>query len=102
MIIVPIRTEASIRQAPYVNQLLIGANLFCFLMLDERMPGLGKSAAAFKSQYLVLKSSEPGFVQFFTYQFLHADIWHLIGNMLFLWVFGNAVTSSGHPVRSRR
>ena len=25
---------------------------------------------------------------FFTYQFLHADIWHLLGNLLFLWVVG--------------
>lgn len=25
---------------------------------------------------------------FFTYQFLHGDIWHLLGNMLFLWVVG--------------
>lgn len=26
-----------------------------------------------------------------TYMFLHADIWHLLGNMLFLWVFGDNV-----------
>ena len=25
---------------------------------------------------------------FLTYQFLHGDIWHLLGNMLFLWVVG--------------
>ena len=25
---------------------------------------------------------------FVTYQFLHADIWHLVGNMLFLWIVG--------------
>ena len=29
--------------------------------------------------------------QFITYQFLHADWEHLLGNMLFLFVFGNAV-----------
>ena len=29
--------------------------------------------------------------QFFTYQFLHADVGHLFGNLLFLWVFGNSV-----------
>jgi len=29
--------------------------------------------------------------QFITYQFMHGDWMHLVGNMLFLWVFGNAV-----------
>lgn len=28
---------------------------------------------------------------FLTYSFLHGDIWHLGGNMLFLWVFGDNV-----------
>jgi membrane associated rhomboid family serine protease len=28
------------------------------------------------------------FPNLFTYQFLHGDIWHLLGNMLFLWIVG--------------
>jgi membrane associated rhomboid family serine protease len=33
----------------------------------------------------------------FTYQFLHGDVLHLIGNMLFLWVFGDNVEDAmGH------
>lgn len=32
-----------------------------------------------------------------TYMFFHADIWHLTGNMLFLWVFGDNVEDAvGH------
>jgi membrane associated rhomboid family serine protease len=32
-----------------------------------------------------------------TYQFMHADHWHLLGNMLFLWVFGDNVEDAmGH------
>src|SRR5215469_2617659 len=30
----------------------------------------------------------PRIWQLFTYIFLHADIWHLLINMLFLWMFG--------------
>ncbi|MGE0034392.1 MAG: rhomboid family intramembrane serine protease [Xanthobacteraceae bacterium] len=26
-----------------------------------------------------------------TYQFFHADLWHLLGNMIFLWVFGDDI-----------
>lgn len=32
-----------------------------------------------------------------TYMFFHADIWHLAGNMVFLWVFGDNVEDAvGH------
>ena len=32
-----------------------------------------------------------------TYQFLHGSVWHLAGNMLFLWVFGDNVEDAlGH------
>ncbi|MEZ5775166.1 MAG: rhomboid family intramembrane serine protease [Hyphomicrobiaceae bacterium] len=32
-----------------------------------------------------------------TYMFLHGDFWHLLGNMLFLWVFGDNVEDAlGH------
>ena len=39
----------------------------------------------------------PAEVTLLTYMFLHADIWHLLGNMLFLWVFGDNIEDSmGH------
>lgn len=37
------------------------------------------------------------FLTAITYSFIHADIWHLGGNMLFLWVFGDNVEDAmGH------
>ncbi len=46
---------------------------------------------------------EPGLVlvpdqaTYVTYAFLHGDFWHLAGNMLFLWVFGDNVEDAlGH------
>jgi len=37
------------------------------------------------------------FLTAITYAFIHADIWHLGGNMLFLWVFGDNVEDAmGH------
>jgi len=39
----------------------------------------------------------PGWLNFVTYSFLHLDFWHLLGNMLFLWVFGDNVEDAfGH------
>jgi len=34
-----------------------------------------------------------------TYMFLHGDFWHLLGNMLFLWVFGDNVEDSMGSIR---
>jgi membrane associated rhomboid family serine protease len=45
-------------------------------------------------RYLALSAGgiRRGFVwQFVTYMFLHASIWHILGNMLFLWFFGGEV-----------
>src|SRR6266478_6697409 len=33
----------------------------------------------------------PAFVTLLTYQFFHADLAHIVGNMVFLWVFGDDV-----------
>lgn len=39
----------------------------------------------------------PDDLTYITYAFLHGDIWHLAGNMLFLWVFGDNVEDAlGH------
>ncbi|MBO6717400.1 MAG: rhomboid family intramembrane serine protease [Rhizobiaceae bacterium] len=39
----------------------------------------------------------PDYLTFITYAFLHADFWHIAGNMLFLWVFGDNVEDAlGH------
>lgn len=35
--------------------------------------------------------------RFITYAFLHGSIWHLLGNMLFLWIFGDNIEDKlGH------
>ena len=34
-----------------------------------------------------------------TYMFLHGDIWHLLGNMAFLWVFGDNVEDAMGSIR---
>ncbi|MBN9022227.1 MAG: rhomboid family intramembrane serine protease, partial [Rhizobiales bacterium] len=39
----------------------------------------------------------PDWATLFTYAFLHADFWHLLGNMVFLWVFADNIEDAfGH------
>ncbi|MFQ5491150.1 MAG: rhomboid family intramembrane serine protease [Phycisphaerae bacterium] len=86
--IIPIRTETPIRRTPTANYLLIAANVFLFILLDFNGSA---NLLQFKDHYLVLHTVTPALHEFLTYQFIHADGSHLLGNMVFLWVFGNAV-----------
>ncbi|MEM9346383.1 MAG: rhomboid family intramembrane serine protease [Planctomycetota bacterium] len=86
---IPIRSDRPLRSTPYVNYALIAINVLIY----------GFTARAFsgeeyhKAIEFMLWHEEPMLKgwQFITYQFLHASPMHLIGNMVFLWVFGNNV-----------
>jgi len=80
----PIRTDRRLQRTPWVNYSLIGTNLVVFLLTDQ-----GRSQNLVGR--LMLFSPQPSWWQFISYQFLHAGWMHLLGNMLFLYVFGNSV-----------
>lgn len=86
--IIPIRTETSIKGTPWANYALIAANILAYFVFDYSH---NRALGQFKNEHLILLADWPTLYQFFTYQFLHADPMHLAGNMLFLWVFGNPV-----------
>lgn len=96
--VIPIRTQSVSRKHPTVNYFLIGINILTFLIFHNPFKSSSSltasetaSSLAAIEQSLVFLSDAPEIYQFFTYQFLHADGWHLLGNLLFLWVFGNGV-----------
>jgi len=73
-----------------VVKLLIVANIVVFFLQ------LFANAAniPYLERYLALSAEgiRRGFVwQFVTYMFLHGSIWHILGNLLFLWFFGSEV-----------
>lgn len=97
----PIRTDSPIKRTPWANYALILANVLIFLSSYDLGPSDSRGPAGDPmrawAQPLVLDASAPAIHQFFTYQFLHGGKAHLIGNMLFLWVFGNSVNGKmGH------
>ena len=70
-----------------MNWLIILANVVVFAW--ETMYG--------SFSHYELSPRHPELIQFFTYQFLHANPMHIIGNMLFLYIFGNNVNDKmGH------
>lgn len=90
----------------YVTLSLIAINVLVFLLMS--VSGDYAQAAAVGLDYIpavihdlaILPASYyfvPRDFTYVTYAFLHADIFHLGGNMLFLWVFGDNIEDAlGH------
>jgi membrane associated rhomboid family serine protease len=106
---IPLHDANSLRhiRLQYVTIGLIAANVLVFLLtalasdqtLQAAAIGLGYipavvfDHAVLPPEYVLA----PDVATYVTYSFLHGDIFHLGGNMLFLWVFGDNVEDAlGH------
>ena len=88
---IPIRIDRRLNRTPLINSALIAVNLIVFIFIQ------GTKSQAPHLRSFLLHPDEPQVFQFFSSMFMHANWAHLIGNMIFLWVFGNAVNDSfGH------
>ena len=85
----PIGDDNPRRTFPLVNYALIAANVLIFLVELST----GDNFVATFSFIPGLFHSDPGgnFLTIITSTFLHAGWLHLLGNMLFLWIFGDNV-----------
>jgi membrane associated rhomboid family serine protease len=84
--IIPYQVDVPMERRPFANYLLIAFTVVCSIALLVQAWTGGLDGGA--ERWLLIGWRVPGL---FTHIFLHAGIIHLIGNMLFLWVFGNAV-----------
>jgi len=87
MALIPIGTDLRLKKPPVGNYVLIALNVLVFLFTDF----FGGAAGQLVKHQWTLYAAVPDLGQYITYQFLHGDWMHLLGNMLFLWIFGNAV-----------
>jgi len=95
LIVLPIGTDSPLTRKPRVNYALIVLNFAVFLAPKALvMMGVMDGASVKRLlQSWVLFSQQPKLYQFFTYAFLHGGWGHILGNMFFLYVFGNSVNS---------
>lgn len=100
MFFFPIRTDRVQRRTPWINYSLIAANVLLFLLTRHQVHQLAVARGPLTPDMLIeqfpilryyLQPQLPAWWQYITYQFLHQDLLHLIGNMVFLYVFGNGV-----------
>ena len=86
-LLVPYEIETLQQERPWANWLIVAA---CSLVSLLAMFGGGLESGAFNA--LVLRGfSLPGL---FGHVLLHGGLLHLVGNMIFLWVFGNAICTN--------
>src|SRR5262249_11887841 len=85
---------------PIVTWSLIALNILIFLaeigivpVPDGLLAQLGVTPANFLGNSVMPNLLGP-VATLFTYMFLHADWGHLLGNMIFLWVFGDNVEAA--------
>jgi len=90
---IPIRDEIRARRVPYINYILIAINVIVFILEYTA----GSQMEAIVSEFALVPAQltaglDPGdFRSILTSMFLHAGWAHLLGNMLYLWIFGDNV-----------
>ena len=102
---IPLRVENPSARFPFVTIILIMANIAVYTY----QLSLGSSEQLFIWKYGAIAKSLTSFVPvhpastlfppltLITSMFLHGSIWHLVGNMLFFWVFGENIEDKlGH------
>jgi membrane associated rhomboid family serine protease len=104
--VIPLRNNIPTRTFPGVTVALIAANILVFIY---QISLGGEHAAVFVATFGAVPAQFTGAAQHAapvlppaltlgTSMFLHGGVLHLLGNMIFLWIFGNNVEDAlGHP-----
>jgi membrane associated rhomboid family serine protease len=94
--LLPIRTNIRPRRTPYMNYALIIANVLVFLVTYWPHRDSEEVLRPWAEQFMLIPV-RPILWQFVSYAFLHGGFMHIIGNMFFLYLFGNNVNDKlGH------
>ena len=101
---IPLRDDKPSFSTPFINYFLIGLNVLVYLWelaVDLNNP---RALGAFVAQFAIVPhhtitvlsghsydSPATAILPFFTSMFLHGSFFHVAGNMLFLWIFGDNI-----------
>lgn len=91
--LIPLGTDRPLRRPTLVTPVLLAVNVVVFLIQLALEHRVGEEAYWVALRPYMLNHWGQGFqwYQPASSAFLHADIWHIAGNMLFLWVFGQNI-----------
>jgi membrane associated rhomboid family serine protease len=104
---IPIRDTIASKNYPVVNNTIIGINVVLFLF--ELSQGANLDRFVYIYGLVPARYSMPQISSYFTtgqqllslfsFMFLHGGFWHLLGNMWFLYIFGDNVEDRLGPFR---
>lgn len=96
---IPIRDQIKPRRTPIINYLLIAVNIIVFML--QWSAGANQESMVYEFALIPASFSDgidlSEIRDVFTSMFMHAGLMHLLGNMLYLWIFGDNVEDAmGH------
>jgi membrane associated rhomboid family serine protease len=80
--LIPYKVDVPMSRRPIANYVIVGVTVAFFFLCARGVVSKGTIEA------MTLGKSGWGWLG---HLLLHGDLWHLAGNMIFLWVFGNAI-----------
>jgi membrane associated rhomboid family serine protease/TolA-binding protein len=84
----PFNFDRKLRKVPYVTYSIMALNVLVYAsMVQTTLSGNGGYYDRVIQDW-GLKLSEPSFLDLFTHAFIHGGFFHLLGNMLMLWLCG--------------
>ncbi|MCX7919397.1 MAG: rhomboid family intramembrane serine protease [bacterium] len=92
--IIPIGDDNPREKVPYVTYSLIGINIIVYIYFGW----IRGNYEEFVTQFGFIPA-QFDFLTVFTSMFLHGDIFHLAGNMLYLWIYGDNVEAKFGKIR---
>jgi membrane associated rhomboid family serine protease len=90
---IPLSDENPTRNFPLITLLAIGANIWVYFItfFSATLPPDMMFNQYGLVPYNLINSPASEYPAIYSSMFLHAGFWHLAGNMLYLWIFGNNI-----------
>ena len=102
---IPLRDDNPARTTPYITYAIVAANIIVFLYNGALSSGAHNPLAGyelvpaqlFTGRDIGAPTPITPWLTIFTSMFMHANLLHIGGNMLYLWIFGNNIEDTlGH------
>ena len=96
--VIPLDDDNPTTTRPYATAGILVVCVLVYLLVNDAKSDFGLVPAVLTGRGALSGTAVvPAWTTVFTYMFMHGGFWHLAGNMLYLWIFGNNIEDAmGH------